>query len=284
MMSLSLSFSFFLFLSLSLIGVEPILRGAASQVQQDVDLFYVDDVRNFLFGDTPTFSLSLHLSPSISLSLSHTHSYSLSSPPAFFPLFLFFYAHLLLSIVFFLGLPNSGGVDLAAYSIQRGRDHGLPKYNQIRQLLNLDPAIDFSDISRLVSKLSILSLLSREGIHAIHVHADIDNLFATHISNHIHSDLSSLPPFLPSSLSLSLSLSPSLYLPPFSPSLTHHLLLATILIHGISSPEIAARLEIYGSVDNVEGFVGGLAEDKRPLANLGSLFSSIVSQQYQNIR
>lgn len=125
--------------------MEPIIRGAASQIQQDVDLFYVDDIRNFLFG-----------------------------------------------------LPNSGGVDLAAYSIQRGRDHGLPKYNRIRELLQLDPAIDFSEIS--------------------------------------------------------------------------------------SSPEIAARLEIYGSVENVDGFVGGLAEDKRPLANLGSLFSAIVSQQYQNIR
>ena len=31
-------------------GIDPILRGLAAQVHQDVDTFVVDDVRNFLFG------------------------------------------------------------------------------------------------------------------------------------------------------------------------------------------------------------------------------------------
>ena len=39
------------------------------------------------------------------------------------------------------------GVDLASLNIQRGRDHGLPRYNVVRQAYGLSPAADFSDIS-----------------------------------------------------------------------------------------------------------------------------------------
>jgi hypothetical protein len=52
-------------------GIDSIIRGSAAQLQQEVDLFYVQDVRSFLFG-----------------------------------------------------LPGAGGTDLAALSIERGRDHG----------------------------------------------------------------------------------------------------------------------------------------------------------------
>ncbi len=75
-------------------GIEPILRGLASQVAQFIDNQLVDDVRNFLFGP-----------------------------------------------------PGSGGFDLAALNIQRGRDHGLPSYNQVRIDYGLKPVDDFGDIS-----------------------------------------------------------------------------------------------------------------------------------------
>ena len=61
-------------------GIEPLLRGLASQVCQDLDVHVVDDVRNFLFGP-----------------------------------------------------PGGGGFDLASLNIQRGRDHGLPGYNDARE-------------------------------------------------------------------------------------------------------------------------------------------------------
>jgi len=75
-------------------GIDPLLRGLAAQVAQDVDVFVVDDVRNFLFGP-----------------------------------------------------PGSGGFDLPALNIQRGRDHGLPSYNDAREALGLARRASFAEVT-----------------------------------------------------------------------------------------------------------------------------------------
>lgn len=75
-------------------GIDPLLRGLASQVCQELDAYEVDDIRNFLFGE-----------------------------------------------------PGSDGFDLVSLNIQRGRDHGLPGYNQAREDMDLDPVASFSDIT-----------------------------------------------------------------------------------------------------------------------------------------
>ena len=75
-------------------GIEPLLRGLAKQMCEEVDVYVVDDVRNFLFGE-----------------------------------------------------PGAGGFDLAALNIQRGRDHGLPGYNEARIGFGLRPVQTFADIS-----------------------------------------------------------------------------------------------------------------------------------------
>ena len=76
-------------------GIEPLLRGLASNPAQEVDAYIIDDVRNFLFG-----------------------------------------------------APGAGGFDLASLNLQRGRDHGLPSYNDVRLAFGLSPAITFADITR----------------------------------------------------------------------------------------------------------------------------------------
>ena len=48
---------------------------------------------------------------------------------------------------FLFGAPGAGGFDLAAINIQRGRDHGLPSYNNMRRALGLIPYQSFSQIS-----------------------------------------------------------------------------------------------------------------------------------------
>ncbi|MEM7137394.1 MAG: peroxidase family protein [Myxococcota bacterium] len=48
---------------------------------------------------------------------------------------------------FLFGPPGAGGFDLAALNVQRGRDHGLPRYNQVRASLGLATLSTFTDVS-----------------------------------------------------------------------------------------------------------------------------------------
>ncbi len=74
--------------------VDPILRGFATQLHQELDALVIDDIRNFLFGQ-----------------------------------------------------PGSGGFDLASLNIQRGRDHGVPGYNDMREALGLTRVTQFGQIT-----------------------------------------------------------------------------------------------------------------------------------------
>jgi peroxidase len=75
-------------------GVDPIVRGMLMQPQGAVDTVFVDDLRNYLFGQ-----------------------------------------------------PGSGGLDLTAINIQRGRDHGLPGINTYRDNYNLPAYTQWSQIN-----------------------------------------------------------------------------------------------------------------------------------------
>lgn len=53
--------------------------------------------------------------------------------------------HTLRNLLF--GAPGSGGLDLISLNIQRGRDHGLPYYNDMRIAMGLTPIDSFEQIS-----------------------------------------------------------------------------------------------------------------------------------------
>ncbi len=100
---------------------------------------------------------------------------------------------------FLFGPPGAGGFDLASLNIQRGRDHGLPDYNQARIDLGLAPVTSFADIT---------------------------------------SDL-----------------------------------------------ELQAALEAtYGNVDDIDAWVGGLAEDHLPGASVGELVYTVLTDQFTRMR
>jgi hypothetical protein len=48
---------------------------------------------------------------------------------------------------FLFGNPGSGGMDLAALNIERGREKGLPHFNLLRQNFGLSPVSNFSEIT-----------------------------------------------------------------------------------------------------------------------------------------
>lgn len=100
---------------------------------------------------------------------------------------------------FLFGAPGDGGLDLAALNIQRGRDHGLPDYNQAREDVGLPRVTSFAEIT-----------------------SDVD----------LQEDLEA----------------------------------------------------IYGNVDNIDVWVGGLAEDHMRGASVGELFRTVMVDQFERIR
>ncbi|MCA9175738.1 MAG: peroxidase family protein [Planctomycetales bacterium] len=100
---------------------------------------------------------------------------------------------------FLFGPPGAGGFDLASLNIQRGRDHGLPSYNEARVSLGIGAAASFEQVSL--------------------------------------------------------------------------------------NPEIVARLQsVYDSVDEVDLWVGAIAEDHLPGSSVGSLISAVLADQFYRTR
>ncbi len=100
---------------------------------------------------------------------------------------------------FLFGSPGAGGFDLAALNIQRGRDHGLPSYNEVRITLGLNRANNFAEVT--------------------------------------------------------------------------------------SNTQVQTKLaEVYSSVDEIDVWVGGLAEDTQPGALVGELISVVLKAQFEALR
>ncbi len=72
------------------------------------------------------------------------------------------------NFLFTQGVLQAGGFDLAALNIQRGRDHGLPSYNQLRMDMGLTPRATFADVTSDVSMQQALAS----------VYSDVDEIDA----------------------------------------------------------------------------------------------------------
>jgi hypothetical protein len=140
----------------------------------------------------------------------------------------------------------NGVVDLGAIDIERGRDHGLGSYNQLRRSLGLRAKSSFTEITG----ESTSSFPSGTGINNPNS-IDFVRLF--------HLDGSQIP--LDSELAES------------SP------------IRGDRRTTVAARLRaIFGSVDNVDAFTGMLAERHVSGADFGETMRAAWARQFQALR
>jgi peroxidase len=113
---------------------------------------------------------------------------------------------------FLFGPPGAGGFDLASLNLQRGRDHGLPSLNSVRQQIGLEPYSSF------------------------------DAITGCDIGTDQHDD-------------------------------------------NDADCELARRFEsCYESVDDVDLWVGGLAEPVLPGAAVGETFQAIIVDQFTRLR
>jgi hypothetical protein len=152
--------------------------------------------------------------------------------------------------------PNcfTGVADLAAIDIQRGRDHGMPSYNQLRQAYGLAPATSFHQIvgSSAASENFPSDPVLTPG-NEINQLASLDYLKLFDINgNNVPLD---------------------------SPDAQN------IAVNAVRRTPLAARLKaIYGNVNNVDAFVGMSAEPHVPGSEFGALQLAIWQKQFQALR
>ncbi len=138
-----------------------------------------------------------------------------------------------------------GVVDLGALDIQRGRDHGMPTYNALRRALGLAPVRSFMQITGERSEsLGAVSIDDPAGIDFLAL-----------------ADRGGAPVALDSPES------------------------REIAVAGLRRTTLAARLKaIYGTVDDVEAFVGMVAERHVPGTELGPLQLALWTRQFRALR
>jgi hypothetical protein len=144
-------------------------------------------------------------------------------------------------------LPScfNGVVDLGAIDIERGRDHGMPSYNQLRQAYGLPAKTSFASITGESSE-SFPSGTSATNPNSL----DFTQLF----------DINGNPVPLGSEDS-------------------------AFMTRGVRRAPLAARLKaVYGSVDNVDAFAGMISEKHLPGSEFGELQQAIWLKQFLALR
>jgi hypothetical protein len=151
-------------------------------------------------------------------------------------------------------LPDcyQGVLDLGALDVERGRDHGMPSYNEMREAYGLEPARSFTDITGESTEEFPADPLLTPG-------AEVDD---------------------PDSLEVVRLVGPGGRDIPLGSE------------EAESSPvdlerrtTLAARLAaVYGSVDRLDAFTGMVAEAHAPDAEMGELQRAIWTEQFRRLR
>jgi hypothetical protein len=147
---------------------------------------------------------------------------------------------------------NTCTVDLAAIDLQRGRDHGIASYNDLRRAYGLPPRTSFTGITGESTESFPADPLLTPGNEI----NDFDSLDYTSIPNLFGSDVAPVNA-------------------PDDPT----------AISSTRRTSLAARLKaVYGSVDKVEAFTGMISEPHLPGSQFGELQQAIWATQFQQLR
>jgi hypothetical protein len=145
-----------------------------------------------------------------------------------------------------------GVVDLGAIDVERGRDHGMPSYNDMRRAYGLAPKFSFADITG-------------EATDAFPT--DPQLTAGTEIDDPSILDIMSLTDAAGNAL------------------VKGTVAGDTTAIHEVRRTPLAARLKaIYGSPDKVDAFVGMVAEPHVSGADMGELQLAMWKHQFQALR
>ncbi len=146
----------------------------------------------------------------------------------------------------------NGVVDLGAIDIQRARDHGIPLYNDLRRAYGLAPKRSFTDITgESTERFPSDPLIDRRNP------IDDPNILDFTQLRDLEGNV----------------------IPLDDPDRNEE------AVSGVRRTTLAARLKaIYGDVDNVDPFVGMIAEKHLRGSELGELQNAIFKKQFEAIR
>jgi hypothetical protein len=143
-------------------------------------------------------------------------------------------------------------LDLGAVDIKRGRDHGVPTYNELRVAYGLEPKASFAEITGEETEEFPLDPLIDPGDPI----DDPDILTFVRLLDAEGNDLTLGSPEADEQA-----------------------------VVGIRRTTLAARLKaIYGNVDRIDAFVGMLSEPHLPGSELGELQAAIWREQFRRLR